>query len=98
MDIGKRELYSPDGVLMPLTTGEFDLLVAFAQHPQRVLDRDQLLDLTHGRAASAFDRAVDVQLSRLRRKIEADPAAPQMIKTVRGGGYQFTPTVERRGA
>ena len=98
MDIGKRELYSPDGVLMPLTAGEFDLLVAFAQHPQRVLGREQLLDLTRGRAAGAFDRAVDVQLSRLRRKIEADPAAPRLIKTVRGGGYQFTPKVERGSA
>ena len=96
LNIGKRELYSPDGVLLPLTAGEFDLLVAFAQHPQRVLDRDQLLDLTRGRAATAYDRAVDVQLSRLRRKIEADPAQPQLIKTVRGGGYQFTPDVERR--
>ena len=96
IDVGKRELRSPDGVVLPLTAGEFDLLVAFAQHPQRVLDRDQLLDLTRGRAATAFDRAIDVQLSRLRRKIEADPAEPRLIKTVRGGGYQFTPTVERR--
>lgn len=95
LDLAKRELHSPDGVLMPLTGGEFDLLAAFAQHAQRVLNRDQLLDLTRGRAASAYDRSVDVQLSRLRRKIEADPNDPALIKTVRGGGYLFTPRVER---
>jgi len=95
LDLAKRELHSPEGVLMPLTGGEFDLLAAFAQHAQRVLNRDQLLDLTRGRAASAYDRSVDVQLSRLRRKIEADPGDPVLIKTVRGGGYLFTPRVER---
>jgi two-component system, OmpR family, response regulator len=96
LDIGKRELHTPDGVLLPLTAGEFDLLAAFARHPQRVLNRDQLLDLTRGRAAGAYDRAIDVQLSRLRRKMEADPEAPTLIRTVRGGGYIFAPKVERR--
>jgi two-component system OmpR family response regulator len=95
LDVAKRELHSPDGVLVPLTAGEFDLLVAFAEHPQRVLSRDQLLDLTKGRAAGVYDRAVDVQLSRLRRKIEADPEDPVLIKTVRSGGYLFTARVER---
>jgi two-component system OmpR family response regulator len=89
LDIGKRELRSPDDVLMPLTAGEFDLLVAFAEHPQRVLSREQLLDLSKGRDASPFDRSIDVQLSRLRRKIEADSKNPAIIKTVRNGGYIF---------
>lgn len=94
LDLTKRELHSPEGVLMPLTSGEFDLLAAFAEHPQRVLSRDHLLDLTRGRSAGVFDRSIDVQLSRLRRKIEADPNEPTLIKTVRGGGYLFTPRVE----
>ncbi|MDD5036256.1 MAG: response regulator [Methylococcaceae bacterium] len=95
LDLAKRELHSPEGVLMPLTSGEFDLLAAFAEHPQRVLSRDQLLDLTKGRIANAYDRSIDVQLSRLRRKIETDPNEPVLIKTVRGGGYLFIPTVVR---
>lgn len=95
IDLAKRELFSPEGVLMPLTGGEFDLLVALAERPQRVLNRDQLLDLTRGRAATAFDRSIDVQLSRLRRKIETDPNQPALIKTVRGGGYVFQPRVVR---
>jgi two-component system OmpR family response regulator len=93
LDLAKRELYSPDGVLLPLTAGEFDLLSAFVEHPQRVLNREQLLDLTKGRTATVFDRSIDVQLSRLRRKIETDPREPELIKTVRSGGYIFTATV-----
>jgi two-component system, OmpR family, response regulator len=93
LDLARRELRSPDGVLVALTAGEFDLLAAFAARPKRVLNRDQLLDLTKGRAATTFDRSVDVQLSRLRRKIEADPNEPALIKTVRGGGYIFTADV-----
>lgn len=85
------------GTLVSLTAGEFDLLLAFVEHPQRVLSRDQLLDYTKGHGAMNFDRSVDVQLSRLRRKIEANPKEPQLIKTVRGGGYLFTPTVTRMG-
>lgn len=95
MRLDQRVLISPDGVLVPLSTGEFDLLMAFASHPQRVLSRDQLLDLARGRDAQPFDRSIDVQVSRLRRKIEADPGDPALIKTVRGGGYLFTPKVER---
>jgi two-component system, OmpR family, response regulator len=95
LDVGRRELRDQDGVLVPLTSGEFDLLLAFAERPQRVLNRDQLLDLTRGRSAQAFDRSIDVQLSRLRRKIEADPKDPQLIKTVRGGGYMLSAPVER---
>jgi two-component system OmpR family response regulator len=78
-----------------LSTGEFDLLLAFAERPQRTLSRDQLLDLARGRGPAPFDRSIDVQVSRLRRKIEADPRAPGIIATVRGGGYMFTTPVER---
>ncbi|KAA0574188.1 response regulator [Azospirillum sp. B21] len=97
LDLTKRELRSPDGVLVQLSAGEYDLLVAFVEHPQRVLTRDQLLDLARGRSAVPFDRSVDVQVSRLRRKIEPDPAEPTLIKTVRGGGYLFTPSVTSGG-
>jgi len=89
LDLSRRELRRPDGALVPLTAGEFDLLVVLAERPGRVLSREQLLDLTRGREAQPFDRSVDVQLSRLRRKIEADPKEPAIIKTVRGGGYVF---------
>ncbi|MFS2011683.1 response regulator [Azospirillum sp. CT11-132] len=98
LDLTKRELRSPDGVLVQLSAGEYDLLVAFVEHPQRVLTRDQLLDLARGRSAVPFDRSIDVQVSRLRRKIEPDPAEPTLIKTVRGGGYLFTPTVSSGGS
>ena len=84
-----------DGVVVDLTAGEFELLQTFTQHSQRVLSRDQILDMTRGRSAVPFDRSIDVQVGRLRRKIEADPANPLLIKTVRGGGYVFTPSVER---
>jgi two-component system OmpR family response regulator len=70
-------------------------LLAFAEHPQRVLSRDQLLDLARGRGHDAFDRSIDVQISRLRRKIDADPKAPSLIQTIRNGGYMFTPKVLR---
>ena len=93
-DLAKRELESPDGVAVALSTGEFELLRTFVERPQRVLSRDQLLDLTHGRESVAFDRSIDTQVSRLRRKIEVDPKDPQIIKTVWGGGYVFTPKVE----
>ena len=73
--------------LVPLRAGEFELLLAFVERPQRVLSRDQLLDLSRGRSASVFDRSIDVQVSRLRRKIELDPKEPVLIKTVRSGGY-----------
>jgi two-component system OmpR family response regulator len=96
LDVGRRELTSPNGVRVELTAGEFELLRAFAERPRRVLTRDQLLDLAKGRAAQAFDRSIDVQLSRLRRKIETDPKNPEIIKTVRSGGYIFTHAVERQ--
>jgi len=95
LNFAKRELKTPNNVLLPLTTGEYELLLAFIDHPQRVLDRDQLMDITKGRTTSPFDRSIDVQLSRLRKKIETNPKNPEMIKTVRSGGYIFTPQVER---
>jgi len=93
LDMDKRELQSPDGVLVPLSGGEFDLLAAFVTHPGRVLSRNQLLDLARGREAQPFDRSIDVQVSRLRRKIEDDPKEPALIKTVRSGGYMFIPRI-----
>jgi len=95
LDAGKRELTGPDGMMIPMSTGEFELLLAFLEHPQRVLSRDQLLDLARGRDAVPFDRSIDVQVSRLRKKIEVDPKEPQLIKTVRGGGYMLTAKVEK---
>lgn len=95
LDILRRELRSSDHTLTPLSGGEFDLLVTFAQHPQRVLTREQLIDLSRGRTHEAFDRSIDVQVSRLRRKIEEDPADPEIIRTVRNVGYIFATTVER---
>jgi two-component system OmpR family response regulator len=97
LDTARRQLFSPEGMLVPLRAGEYELLLAFLDHPQRVLSRDQLLDLARGRNASAFDRSVDVQVSRLRRKIEPDPAEPRLIQTVRGGGYVFSAVVEANG-
>ena len=93
LDTAARELIGDTGVTVPLSTGEYDLLLAFVERPQRVLSREQLLDLARGRAAANFDRAIDTQVSRLRRKIEQDPADPKIIKTVWGGGYTFTATV-----
>lgn len=92
-NVAVRVLTKPDGETVPLSGGEFELLQAFISHPGRVLNRDQLLDLARGRDAQPFDRAIDVQVSRLRKKIEPDPKNPSYIKTVRGGGYMFTPAV-----
>jgi len=91
----KRELESDADIVVPLSTGEYKLLLAFLQHPQRVLTRDQLLDLAKGRSATPFDRSVDLQVSRLRRKLGDDAKNPKIIKTVWGGGYVFTPKVAR---
>jgi two-component system OmpR family response regulator len=93
LDTGARELIRDDGVTVPLSTGEYDLLIALVERPQRVLNRDQLLDLARGRAAASLDRSIDTQVSRLRKKLERDPADPKLIKTVWGGGYIFTPSV-----
>lgn len=95
LNTAQRHLETEDGSITPLSTGEYDLLLVFVQRPQRVLNRDQLLDLARGRTSTAFDRSIDTQVSRLRRKIEPDPKTPDLIKTVWGGGYLFTPRVER---
>ncbi|MCR6631424.1 MAG: response regulator [Magnetospirillum sp.] len=95
LDVATRDLISADGVVMTLSAGEFDLLLAFVEHPRRVLSRDQLLDLARGRQAIPFDRSIDIQVSRLRRKLGDDAKDPQLIKTVRGGGYLFTAEVTR---
>ncbi|MEH3047754.1 response regulator [Sphingomonas adhaesiva] len=92
---GERALVDRGGVSVPLSTGEYNLLLALVQRPRQVLTRDQLLDLTQGREAAAFDRAIDNQVSRLRRKIEADPKTPEIIKTVWGGGYALSTDVTR---
>ncbi len=94
LNIARRELEAADGTAVPLSTGEFNLLQVLVRHPGHVLSRDQLLDLTQGREAAPFDRSIDTQISRLRRKIEEDPKDPKIIKTVWGGGYVFTPKVE----
>lgn len=95
LDLTRRELRSPDQVMIPLSSGEFDLLLVFVEHPQRVLTREQLLNLARGHSHDAFDRSIDVQVSRLRRKLEFDTKRPAMIRTVRNGGYQFTASVTR---
>ncbi|HEU4958817.1 MAG TPA: response regulator [Sphingomonas sp.] len=92
---GERALVDREGVSVPLSTGEYNLLLALVQRPRQVLTRDQLLDLTQGREANAFDRAIDNQVSRLRKKIEADPRTPELIKTVWGGGYTLAAEVTR---
>ncbi|KKC27825.1 response regulator [Sphingomonas sp. SRS2] len=92
---GERELVDAEGVAVPLSTGEYNLLHAFVTHPRRVLTRDQLLDLSQGRELAAFERSIDNHISRLRRKVEADAADPTLIKTVWGGGYMLAAEVRR---
>jgi two-component system, OmpR family, response regulator len=93
LDVTQRQLYSPANALVPLRASEFELLLALAERPQRVLTRDQLLDLSRGRSANSFDRSIDVLISRLRRKIEDDPKEPALIRTVRSGGYLFSAVI-----
>ena len=95
LDPRRRTLRTRADVLVDLTSGEFDLLLAFVECPQEILSRDNLLDLARGRANQSFDRSIDVQISRLRRKLESNPAEPQLIKTIRNEGYLFTPEVTR---
>ncbi|WP_119678319.1 response regulator [Indioceanicola profundi] len=94
LDQAQRRLSDATGAEVVLTAGEYELLVALASRPRRVLSRDDLLEITRGRSAGPFDRSIDVQISRLRRKIEPDPADPTIIKTVRSGGYIFSPEVQ----
>lgn len=93
LQVSQRELLGQDGVAIPLSTSECILLTVFLNHAHMVLTRDQLLDLTRHRAAGVFDRSIDNQVSRLRKKIEIDPKNPMLIKTVWGGGYTFTADV-----
>lgn len=95
LDPLKRRLVDPDGAVVPISSAEFRLLMAFLEHPRQVLDRDRLLDMVQGREAHLFDRAVDNQVSRLRRKIELDSRNPQVIQTVWGGGYMLAADVRR---
>ena len=94
IDLRLRELRNPAGARVAMTSAEFDLLRTFCERSGRVLSRDSLLDLTQGRSAGSFERSIDVLVSRIRRKIEPDPIEPILIKTVRSGGYLFTPTVD----
>ena len=94
LDLVRRELRSPQGVVVNLSSGEFSLLRAFVEHPQRVLTRDQLLDYARGRDSDAYDRAIDVQISRLRRKLD-DNGDGELIRTIRSEGYMFAPKVTR---
>ena len=95
LDRGARSLHDPDGAEVSLTSGEFDLLVVLATHAGRVLSRDALLEQTRGRSAGPFERTIDVQIGRIRRKIESDPQAPQLLKSVRGAGYVLVAPVNR---
>ncbi|MET0226950.1 MAG: response regulator [Dokdonella sp.] len=95
LDTAARQLSTQDGAPVALTTGEYDLLQIFLARPNRVLSRDDLISHMHGRDAGPYDRAIDVQISRLRRKIETDPAQPQIIKSVRGAGYLFAAKLQR---
>ncbi|HEX3347248.1 MAG TPA: response regulator transcription factor [Acetobacteraceae bacterium] len=95
LDPPRRRLLNPEGVEVPLTGGEYDLLVALVDRANRVLTRDMLLDLLRGRQGGPFDRAIDVAISRLRRKLDDDGRRAQLIKTVRGGGYVLAAAVER---
>jgi len=94
LDMRRRQLKSPAGGAVTLTAGEFNLLAAFVRAPQQVLSRDQLLAASRVHDEEVFDRSIDVQILRLRRKLEADPGNPRMIRTERGAGYVFAPAVE----
>lgn len=98
LEPARRRLLNPDGAEVPLTGGEYELLLVLVDRPNRVLTRDMLMDLLHNRQAGPFDRAIDVAVSRLRRKLEDDGRNPSVIKTVRGGGYVLAADVEKQGA
>lgn len=95
LDLARRELTAPDASSVELSAAEFDMLLALAEHPQRIMPRDRLLEIARDRVGTVSDRTVDVIVSRLRRKIEADEDAPNLIRTVRGSGYMFLPAVRR---
>ena len=91
LDLDAHKLFDGSGEEIAITAMEYALLKVFAEHPNRVLNRDQLLELAHDRSWDPFDRSIDIRISRLRKKIEADPSKPQIIRTVRGIGYRFSP-------
>lgn len=93
MDCSRRRLVSPDNVRVELTSGEFNLLETLVKSAQRMLSRDQLMELAGSNVAYGYDRSIDILISRLRRKMEDDPRSPKLILTIRGGGYQFVPEV-----
>ena len=95
LDPAARQLTAADGTSVPLTTGEYELLQIFLERPNRVLSRDDLISRMHGRDAGPYDRSIDMQIGRLRRKIEVDPARPELIKSVRGAGYLFAARPQR---
>ena len=95
LDLVRRELRTPDGVVINLSSGEFSLLRAFVERPQRVLSRDQLLEFARGPQSDAFDRAIDVQISRLRKKLDDGAGGQELIRTIRNEGYVFTAKVTR---
>ncbi|MEL6257801.1 MAG: response regulator [Pseudomonadota bacterium] len=95
LDSGRRQLVRDDDVVFPLSASEHRLIQAFIERPQLVLTRERLLELTRSDTGDVFDRSIDSQISRFRRKLERDPKAPELIKTVYGGGYVFTPEVKR---
>ena len=97
LDLAARHLVDAQGVIVPLSGGEFRLLAVFVEHPNRVLDRNQLMDLALGREATPFDRSIDVQVSRLRQRLRDDGREPRIIKTVRNSGYVLAAAVERLG-
>lgn len=92
LDLRRRALIEADGRLVALTASEFDLLAVFVKHPNRPLTREWLLEVTSHRESDAFDRAIDLRITRIRRKVEHDPEHPQAIRTVRGVGYMYCPT------
>jgi two-component system, OmpR family, response regulator len=95
LDTGRRRLVSPGGEDVALTSGEFDLLAALAKHPGRVFSRETLMEHTRGHGLNAFDRTIDAQIARLRKKIERDPKSPTIVKSIRAVGYVFTAKVDR---
>lgn len=95
LDLNAQNLRDDDGNEHPLTPSEFGLLKVFAANPKRVLSRERLLELANARDSEAFDRAIDLRIMRIRRKIEIDPSRPAIIRTVRGGGYMFSPTADK---
>lgn len=95
LDTRRRELTNPQGIVVDLSTGEYDLLLTFLELPQRVLSRDQLMDSAKNRIATGYDRAIDIQVSRLRKKLDASEDGQTLIRTIRGAGYLFVPAVTR---